>query len=158
MKKILAGACALALAGLCILGAQTPAARAADAQQCQRYANDAVHANDQNNALGCNLAGPQWQSNFSNHYNWCLGQPDDALSSETHLRDQAIESCGRCVDYAREAVSQNEQNLSRSCGYSGPQWQSDYNAHFGWCLTMSADAVRSERDLRIQALGFCTNK
>jgi hypothetical protein len=42
----------------------------------------------------------------------------------------------RCQQYAQSAVAQNQQNLSRGCGFSGLRWSSDYNGHYQWCLSM----------------------
>jgi hypothetical protein len=62
-----------------------------------------------------------------------------------------------CARYARTAVAQNEENLRRNCGFSGPAWQSDYRTHFDWC--MSGDNWRSlaprEERARTSRLGQC---
>jgi len=36
--------------------------------------------------------------------------------------------------YAKESVRQNKENISNNCGFKGPSWSSDYNAHKNWCL------------------------
>ena len=157
MKKILAGTVTLVGIGLCmIMGSNEPKARAASASECERYANEAVHANEQNQQLGCGFAGPEWQSNYANHYGWCLNIRDPAsLANETNKRNAALAICPRCVSYAKESVTQNEQNLSLHCGYTGPAWQSNYGNHFGWCMVNSTDSAESERAKRIEALSFC---
>jgi hypothetical protein len=40
-----------------------------------------------------------------------------------------------CRRYADEAVSQNAENVKRKCGFTGAAWQSDFQAHYGWCST-----------------------
>jgi glutamine amidotransferase-like uncharacterized protein len=64
-----------------------------------------------------------------------------------------------CNNWARTAVAQNEENLRRRCGFTGPQWNSDYNNHFQFCLSVpwesaiSAENAR-EYDLRNRCRGY----
>lgn len=52
----------------------------------------------------------------------------------------------RCRDYATRAVSQNDENLRRRCGFAGERWQSNRTAHFEWCLGVrEADRVAENR-------------
>jgi len=64
-----------------------------------------------------------------------------------------------CSNWARIAVAQNEENLTRACGFIGPQWNSDYNNHFQFCLSVPWDFAISaknarEYDLRNRCRGY----
>ncbi len=43
-----------------------------------------------------------------------------------------------CAIYAKTAVLQQEQNIKQKCGFTGPEWNSDYNYHLKWCLGINA--------------------
>lgn len=64
-----------------------------------------------------------------------------------------------CSNWARIAVDQNEENLRRACGFTGPQWNSDYNNHFQFCLSVPWESAISagndrEDDLRNRCRGY----
>ena len=42
-----------------------------------------------------------------------------------------------CQDSARIAVARGQENLHRHCGYVGPRWQSNMDAHLAWCRSIS---------------------
>ncbi len=67
---------------------------------------------------------------------------------------------GACNAYARQAVNQNNENLQRNCGFSGPRWQSDHNAHFGWCMGggWMMDGPTNEKNARAADLARCVPK
>ncbi len=60
-----------------------------------------------------------------------------------------------CAQYAKTAVMQNEENLSKNCGLTGSRWSSDYDYHFKWCMRVSGDVSRSETMARALALKNC---
>ena len=60
-----------------------------------------------------------------------------------------------CRAYAQAAVAANRQNQSRGCGFSGPRWQNDFNAHFQWCLSVGIDRPRAEAQARADQLAHC---
>ena len=37
---------------------------------------------------------PRWQSDYRNHYNWCLTAAPEALKNETKARDNHLVRCG----------------------------------------------------------------
>jgi hypothetical protein len=62
-----------------------------------------------------------------------------------------------CRDYAQKAVNANQQNLQKKCGFSGSQWQSNFDAHFKWCLNVGADGPIGEEKARNQQLSQCAH-
>ena len=71
---------------------------AASEQNCRRYAEGAVKDFD----LGTNSANARhcriqpdgrWQSNYQNHYKWCLAVPDASWRSEEKARNDRLLAC-----------------------------------------------------------------
>ena len=60
-----------------------------------------------------------------------------------------------CDRYGRTAVSQNDENVRRGCGYGGARWQSNYENHRGWCLNTDAWTADWETSERQNELGRC---
>ena len=60
-----------------------------------------------------------------------------------------------CDSYAKTAVSQHQENLNRNCGYSDRRWQSSYDNHYGWCVTVSRASAESETKARAETLQTC---
>lgn len=73
-----------------------------------------------------------------------------------HARFEVIcaqpELSPQCNEYAETAVAQNVQNLERHCGFTGPRWSSDYNAHYQWCIKALRESADSENRAREDAL------
>ena len=104
--------------------------------KCDFYAKQAVYANDRNVQCGCGAKGPQWSSDYSYHYNWCVqGNNVESVVAEGSARTDLIRRCWTCCDYANNAVQQNAENIKRSCGFVGPQWSSNYSYHYNWCMS-----------------------
>ena len=61
----------------------------------------------------------------------------------------------QCAQYAKTAVSQNQANLERSCGFTGPRWSSDYNNHNIWCMRVAQGQADSETRQRADDLNRC---
>jgi|SRR5579864_3399197 len=73
-----------------------PAARAADPNFCRDYAGAAVRQFNLAFAVPrCRggMNGPRWSPEFGVHYNWCLGAPYNAASTERDIRRQYIDAC-----------------------------------------------------------------
>jgi hypothetical protein len=85
----------LSSAGL-ILFASAFGAQAASAQKCDNYAKRAVQQFKISQRFRkCNLAADgRWQTNFANHYNWCLTAPVAWLNAEQGARDTHLYRCG----------------------------------------------------------------
>ena len=63
-----------------------------------------------------------------------------------------------CDWYAKTAVKQQQDNLQRQCGFSGPSWSIDMKAHLAWCAGASPDQWKAEAQKRDQQLAGCTKK
>ena len=63
-----------------------------------------------------------------------------------------------CTQYAKEAVAQNQKNLTRRCGFTGGRWQSDYNKHYSWCIKVAGTVAQSETKARQNSLSGCKPK
>jgi hypothetical protein len=65
-----------------------------------------------------------------------------------------------CDAYAGAAVAQSQQNEIFKCGFSGPAWSSDFNAHRQWCLAPATKMqnLTAEDNARKQALAQCAEK
>lgn len=63
-----------------------------------------------------------------------------------------------CDWYAKTALKQQQENEQRKCGFKGPQWNADLNAHTIWCRTVAPDVWKKEAQLRDQQLAACARK
>jgi hypothetical protein len=60
-----------------------------------------------------------------------------------------------CNWYADTALKQQQQNEQRKCGFSGPEWSSNKQAHVTWCATQAPDRWKREAQKREQMLDAC---
>lgn len=70
-----------------------------NARFCSEYADKAVYHNKRRVHCGCNVsASPRWQSNYNNHFNWCLGSLNagsgNTVFKEGTARTQTLRKCG----------------------------------------------------------------
>ena len=126
---------------------------------CDKYAKDAVLQNQHNEKIGCGYSGLQWNSDYNNHFNWCMNGNLNLTKGENNARQAALAKCrtSKCDEYAKIAVLQNDSNLQMKCGFTGPLWNSDYNYHFNWC--MNGDNVQfadKETKARADIKGKCS--
>ncbi len=130
-------------------------------QFCARYARTAVTQNKQNIQRRCGYTGPVWQSDYGNHYRWCLMVNAATAKAGEQQRVDALNRCRRkpqstfCAHYARTAVAQNQENIRLGCGNTGPRWQSNYDNHYRWCTTTSQSSANYEETQRRHALNRC---
>jgi hypothetical protein len=126
---------------------------------CDDYARTAVSQQEQNLRRRCGFTGSRWTSDYNAHYRWCTSVPWESADSEMRAREDELRQCkdrrSMCDDYARTAVSQQEQNLRRRCGFTGSRWTSDYNAHYQWCTTVPWESADSEMRAREDELRRC---
>lgn len=61
----------------------------------------------------------------------------------------------RCNVYAAIAVAQNQSNLTNHCSFSGSRWDSRFQYHLDWCMTVPGDEVRGETLVRQSMLDQC---
>lgn len=62
----------------------------------------------------------------------------------------------QCNNYSNNAVAQQGANVSKGCGFSGPRWQANYEAHFAWCMNASTPQINGERNARNAQLAACS--
>jgi hypothetical protein len=70
-------------------------------------------------------------------------------------QDYDSDTADRCRDYVTRAVSQNDENLRRRCGFTGERWQSNRIAHFEWCVDANEADRRAETRAREAQLDRC---
>lgn len=61
-----------------------------------------------------------------------------------------------CNQYASQAVTQQGENTSNQCGFTGPRWHDNFALHLTWCLSANEDQANSEAEARSTELGQCT--
>jgi len=62
---------------------------------------------------------------------------------------------GFCSDYASRATESQEANLAQRCRYRGPRWNSQYAAHYQYCLRVARASANSETAARRDLLDRC---
>jgi|SRR6185503_3699006 len=65
----------------------------ANSKKCDMYATLAVAQNELNLKHGCGLTGGRWNSQFDDHYNWCVEQTEDTPDVETAERQKSLNVC-----------------------------------------------------------------
>lgn len=162
MKRLIMSA----LLALGMLSSLSSFSWAADPATCEVYARNAVAANDRAVRMGCGFASSnaRWQSNYNNHYGWCLGAGSGALVSEAAARDADMRPCEslstQCERYAEQATRQFGRSQLLGCGFT-PQshpvgrWSNDHKSHYGWCMTAKPEWRNSEASARSTALTQC---
>jgi hypothetical protein len=63
-----------------------------------------------------------------------------------------------CATYGKLALQQQQQNAEAKCGFSGPEWSSDLQAHINWCGGVGPDQWRAQLQKRQQLLDACKAK
>jgi hypothetical protein len=67
----------------------------------------------------------------------------------------ALAQASSCGWYADTAIKQQQQNELRKCGFSGPEWSADRQAHLAWCATQSPDNWKAQAQNRERKLAGC---
>lgn len=88
-----------------------------------------------------------------------IGGIGACLAAAAFLTVPEAQSQGRegCEDYARQAVRQAERNERQNCGFEGPRWSGNREAHFAWCLISPRQASR-ENEARQEDLQKCERR
>ncbi|HET9474171.1 MAG TPA: hypothetical protein VFO82_09770 [Steroidobacteraceae bacterium] len=144
-----------ATAGVMVVVALLQAAAAHGASGCEQYARNAVAEQRQNLTLFCGFSGPRWTSDYQGHLGWCASSRQDSVDAEANARRGDLANCGRCRNYARDAVNANQQNSSNQCGFTGASWSADSRGHFNWCMASRPESADGEAHARTTALGKC---
>jgi hypothetical protein len=81
-----------------------------------------------------------------------LGTPTRVIATPVGSPSSKYE---RCKQYASAAEAQNKLNLAKHCGFSGSRWDSRFDYHYNWCLTVVDTEANNERNTRSQMLTSC---
>lgn len=138
-----------------------------DSRRCRNYAETAVSQQHQNLDRRCGFSGGRWLADFNAHYQWCMQVPQSAVENENRARAQALrQHCAaavppadnrqRCEQYAKTAISQQNDNLRSKCGFRGNRWSRDSNLHFRWCTQVPQSTVEAETMARSRELQRCS--
>ena len=129
---------------------------------CRNYARNAVNHNNLNRQRRCGYSGSRWQSNYRNHYSWCLRAPQFRRTQEHNARARDLNRCGArgnkaaiCRNYANAAWNAQRSNVNRRCGYRGTRWQFSRANHYNWCMRAPAFRRNQETNARNAALNRC---
>ena len=132
------------------------------AAYCRNYATAAVNQQRNNLSRRCGYRGTRWQTNYANHYNWCIRAPQHARNREHNARVNQLRRCtgggnaaAYCRNYATAAVNQQRANIARRCGYRGTRWQTNYANHYNWCIRSPQSARNREHSARVSDLNRC---
>ena len=115
----------------------------------------------------CGFTGPAWSPNYNHHYDWCMKVPRTQSDAGTSQRsDDLANRCSatqpsqpqgggtmtgpevRCDQYAKTAISQNQQNMERACGFTGPAWSDNYSHHYDWCVRVEKEQADAGTKMR----------
>jgi hypothetical protein len=61
----------------------------------------------------------------------------------------------RCDIYARIAVAQNEAATTNNCNVAGGRWNSNYQYHYQWCLSVPGSSTTEDTTQRQYILTKC---
>jgi hypothetical protein len=78
-----------------------------------------------------------------------------ALAAAAVLPHAALAQAAACNWYADTALKQQQQNQLKKCGFKGPEWHFDRQAHLTWCATQTPDKWKAEAQRRAQLLSGC---
>lgn len=62
---------------------------------CDAYAKAAVQNNEENIRRGCGYLGLRWSSDYTGHFNWCMGVDDATAQRESRAREEDLRKCPR---------------------------------------------------------------
>ena len=141
---------------------------------CRKYALSAVEDNQKAQKLGCGFQPPVWSNDHQMHFDWCMhGGNANQIASENKKRKSALQQCvannanqgggaqnqqaslDPCDLYAKEAIKLSAKANANGCGFFGPRWLSDYNAHHSFCASgvnpaiLFAEHAARENDVRM---------
>jgi len=129
-------------------------APAADPAKCDAYAKDAAKAAQEvrNLACGFNLNDPMWSSTDPDpHRRWCLFVKAETVDAESDDRRDQVDHCKSCRAYAKAAVQAAADNLTFGCGFKGPEWDTNEQDHYNWCMQ------RGERPVYLFGVDVASN-
>jgi hypothetical protein len=103
----------------------------------------------------------RWSAEPKGHEQWCKSASEDAVAKEVSYRRGEMKLCLQCRTYARVAAESAAENGKLKCGFSGPRWSGDAQAHFGWCMAWrngesaagGADIAASDKTIAVKFEG-----
>jgi hypothetical protein len=69
--------------------------------------------------------------------------------------DAALAQSANCDWYAETALKQQQRNDQLKCGFTGPEWSLNRQAHLGWCATQTPERWKAAARKREQMLDGC---
>lgn len=99
--------------------------------------------------------GPRWTTNFEEHRQWCLTAPDATAQGEERARQDFLQTCRACQDYAAHAVGAARTNVTYNCGGQPPRFSLDAADHIRFCQSAQIYERRREEDARSVFLRQC---
>ncbi len=138
-------------------------------KRCNQYAKTAVSQQNDNQRRRCGFNGARWSTNYKGHYEWCMQVPQSTADNENQARNRELKyECSaavaqpdprkRCNQYAKTAISQQNENLRRRCRLNGNEWSRDFNHHYRWCVQVPQSRADAGTLLRSKALRKCPNR
>jgi hypothetical protein len=100
---------------------------------------------------------------FENPQHWCnlaLGDRPAQTAQPAPPAQPASPLSQRCDRYAKEAVKEVQSALGnpRRCHLDrSPRWQTSYQNHYNWCLTVTPARVQAEAQERRRIVFRCTS-
>lgn len=60
-----------------------------------------------------------------------------------------------CPAYAKLSLQQQQENVRKGCGFSGPEWQADMKGLIAWCSKVSPQEAQEMLKKRSAQLAGC---
>src|SRR5687767_4066184 len=73
----------------------------------------------------------------------------------TSVSTAALAQAYDCEKYARDAVAAHRFSQENYCGFGGPQWSYNYQAHRDWCLGAQYSSIMQEAGIRGRFVAVC---
>ena len=134
---------------------------AAEHQTCVDYANQAVAANKELQALSCSEKKPvpgRFSNNFDGHYQWCRTVRNSTLDSENVARQRVLDGCRLCQSYAGGAVAMAKRYFANRCGPQSDRWSTNFEGHRQWCFGVRRSTLQDEDNKRDKELDSCIDR
>ncbi len=84
---------------------------AASPEACDRYAKEALAQLQQAQSRGIPTPFPVWSDSYQHHYDWCLGQTEDALVQGSAVRQRQLDQAQKPADPPAPATATTTSTL-----------------------------------------------
>lgn len=119
------------------------------------YAHKAVEQHKESQELHCGFKEDRWHHDFYSHQAWALRSGKQQARSENLIREDLLEKCKQARAYLAKAMEQVNQNVERSCGYTGPEWNQVEDVQFDWAMLHDQAEMETKIRERKKALATC---